>query len=105
MRKIRAPRSMRRGLKNGVANHRVRIDPEHRASRRGLDELRGELEPSVEKLYVWGKRYFQQQDLHNALRVWRQVLLIDPNHQNTLENVQRAERMLSRLEEIQTGDS
>ena len=81
------------------------IDPEHAASRRALDELRGELEPSVEKLYVWGKRYFQEQDLHNALRVWRQVLLIDPNHQNTLENVQRAERMLSRLEEIQTDDS
>ena len=83
----------------------LRIDPEHGASRRGLDKLRGELEPSVEELYAWGKRYFQQQDLHNALRVWRHVLLIDPNHQNTLENVQRAERMLSRLEEIQTDDS
>jgi hypothetical protein len=35
--------------------------------------------------------------------MWRRVLLIDPGHQRTRENVERAERMLSRLEEIQTG--
>ena len=83
----------------------LRIDPRHAPSRGALDQLREELRPRVDELYLWGKRYFGDEDLHNALRVWRQVLLIDPNHQNTIENVERAERMLTRLEELQTDDS
>jgi tetratricopeptide (TPR) repeat protein len=83
----------------------LRVSPKHAAARRRLASLRQELQPRVEELYETGKRYFQDEDLQNALKTWRQVLLIDPAHERTLENVERAERMLSRLEEIQTGGS
>ena len=83
----------------------LRANAGHGAARRELDRLRGDLRHRVEELYVIGKRYFQDEDLHNALRAWNQVLLIDPGHQRTRENVERAERILSRLEELQTSGS
>ena len=83
----------------------LRVSPKHSEARAGLQKLRGELDPMVEELYATGKRYFQDEDLHNALRSWRRVLLIDPAHQRSQENVERAEKILSRLEEIQTGGS
>jgi tetratricopeptide (TPR) repeat protein len=80
----------------------LRVDPKHRAARKARDALRDRLRPGVPALYEEGKRYFQDEDLHNALRVWRNVLLIDPEDTRTRENVDRAERLLARLEEIQT---
>ena len=80
----------------------LRIDAKHAAARRRLTELRAELAPRVPGLYEQGKRYFQDEDLEKALVVWRNALLIAPDDQRTRENVDRAERILSRLEEIQT---
>lgn len=80
----------------------LRIDPKHASARRRLTELRAELAPRVPGLYEQGKRYFQDEDLEKALVVWRNALLIAPDDQRTKENVDRAERILSRLEEIQT---
>jgi tetratricopeptide (TPR) repeat protein len=83
----------------------LRVNPAHEDARAALERQRSGLRPRVDDLYEQGKRYFQDEDLHNALRVWRQVLLIDPANERTRENVERAERILSRLEEIQTGGS
>ncbi len=80
----------------------LRIDPRHAGARRRLTALRTELSPRVPGLYEQGKRYFQDEDLEKALVVWRNALLIAPDDQRTKENVDRAERILSRLEEIQT---
>ncbi len=80
----------------------LKIDPQHAAARRQLAALRAELAPRLPGLYEQGKRYFQDEDLEKALVVWRNALLIAPGDQRTKENVDRAERILSRLEEIQT---
>ena len=80
----------------------LRIDARHAGARRRLTALRAELTPRVPGLYEQGKRYFQDEDLEKALVVWRNALLIAPDDQRTKENVDRAERILSRLEEIQT---
>jgi hypothetical protein len=37
--------------------------------------------------------------------VWQRLLLINPEHERTRENVERAERMLTRLEELRTDGS
>ena len=83
----------------------LNVDSGHRLARRDLDALRRKLEPQIGELYALGKRYFQEEDLHNALRAWRRVLLIHPDDSRTRKHVERAERMLSRLEEIQTSGS
>jgi tetratricopeptide (TPR) repeat protein len=80
----------------------LRIDDKHAGARRQLGSLRQQLAPRVPVLYEQGKRYFQDEDLEQALAVWREALLIAPDDQRTKENVDRAERILSRLEEIQT---
>ena len=80
----------------------LEIDPRHAAARRRLGSLRAELAPRVPVLYEQGKHYFQEEDLEKALVAWRDALLIAPDDQRTKENVDRAERILSRLEEIQT---
>ncbi len=80
----------------------LRIDPHHGAAQRRIATLRNELAPRVPTLYEQGKRYFQDEDLEKALVVWRNALLIAPDDARTKENVDRAERMLARLEEIQT---
>jgi tetratricopeptide (TPR) repeat protein len=81
----------------------LRVDSAHQSARRARDHLRHRLQPQIPELYEAGKRYFQDEDLHNALRVWRQVLLIDPGDGRARENVDRAERILARLEEIQSS--
>ncbi|MGH7290162.1 MAG: tetratricopeptide repeat protein, partial [Myxococcota bacterium] len=80
----------------------LRIDKNHAGAARRIAALRQELAPKVPALYEQGKRYFQDEDLEKALVVWRNALLIAPDDQRTKENVDRAERILSRLEEIQT---
>ncbi len=83
----------------------IRVSPQHAEAQVGIRKLRKQMTPMVEEVYASGNRYFQDEDLHNALRAWRRVLLIDPGHQRSIENAERAERILSRLEEIQTGGS
>jgi tetratricopeptide (TPR) repeat protein len=80
----------------------LRIDDKHAGAKRRLAALRLELTPRLPALYEQGKHYFQEEDLEKALAVWRDALLIAPDDQRTKENVDRAERILSRLEEIQT---
>ena len=80
----------------------LRADPGHVAARQARDRLRIELEHWLPSLYEAGKRYFQDEDLHNAMRVWQRMLMIDPDDARARENVARAERILARLEEIQT---
>jgi tetratricopeptide (TPR) repeat protein len=83
-------------------NAALRIDARHAGAKRRLMSLRAELAPRVPTLYEQGKRYFQDEDLEKALVVWRNALLIAPDDTRTKENIDRAERILSRLEEIQT---
>ncbi len=80
----------------------LRADPGHVAATQARDRLRIELEHWLPSLYEAGKRYFQDEDLHNAMRVWHRMLMIDPDDPRARENVARAERILARLEEIQT---
>jgi tetratricopeptide (TPR) repeat protein len=80
----------------------LRIYARHAGAKRRLTALRAELSPRVPTLYEQGKRYFQDEDLEKALVVWRNALLIAPDDPRTKENIDRAERILSRLEEIHT---
>lgn len=81
----------------------LRARPAHAKARSGLDALRERMKPQVPELEATAKRYFQEEDLQNAVRTWKRVLLIDPDRQSAANNLERAERMLARLEELQAG--
>ena len=84
-------------------NAALQINPQHTEAKASRARLRERLAPRVDELYREGKLFFQEEDLHNALRVWRQALLINPADDRIRENTDRARKMLDRLEEIQTG--
>jgi tetratricopeptide (TPR) repeat protein len=81
----------------------LQLNPAHAGARRARERLRRSLASRVDELYEQGARYFQEDDLQNALRSWRRVLAIQPGHAKAAENADRARRMIDRLEEIQTG--
>jgi tetratricopeptide (TPR) repeat protein len=78
-------------------------DAQHAGARSALERLRAQLSNQVPVLYADGNRFFQDDDLHNALKHWNQVLLIQPDHPQAAENAERARRILERLEELQGG--
>jgi tetratricopeptide (TPR) repeat protein len=81
----------------------LRVNSRHPTARKRLADLRRRLTPQIETLDEEGKRYFREEDVQNALVMWRRVLLIDPSREKTSRNVEDAEKILSRLEEIQSG--
>ena len=81
----------------------LRVNEDHAGARRSLAELRRTLEPQVDRLYSEGKQYYEEEDLHNALRKWKHALLIAPDDTRSRENAERAQRILSRLEELAGG--
>ncbi len=83
----------------------LRARPAHVKARSALEALRERMKPQIPELEVTAKRYFQEEDLQNAVRTWKRVLLIDPERQSAANNLERAERMLARLEELQAGGS
>ncbi len=114
-REISAESHYRRGRKAELAERKfealrqyeraLRESAHHLKARSALARLRRELMPRIPTLYAEGKRYFNDEDLQNALRSWEHVLLIQPDHAQAAENLQRAQRILSRLEELQQGGS
>jgi tetratricopeptide (TPR) repeat protein len=84
-------------------NAALRVRPSHVKARSALDALRDRMRPQIPELEVAAKRYFQEEDLQNAVLTWKRVLLIDPERQSAANNLERAERMLTRLEELQSG--
>jgi tetratricopeptide (TPR) repeat protein len=86
-------------------NAALRVRPSHTKARAALEALRERMRPQIPELEVTAKRYFQEEDLQNAVLTWKRVLLIDPERQSAANNLERAERMLARLEELQAGGS
>jgi tetratricopeptide (TPR) repeat protein len=84
-------------------NAALRERPSHVKARAALEQLRDRMRPQIPELEITAKRYFQDEDLQNAVLTWKRVLLIDPERQSASNNLERAERMLARLEELQSG--
>jgi len=82
----------------------LRRNPSHPRAGVASSDLRKRLRPQIEELETRAKRYFQEEDLQNAVLMWKRVLLIEPQRESAAYNLARAERMLARLEELQAND-
>lgn len=51
--------------------------------------------------YKEGLRYFEEEELKMAIHSWNQVQQIDPSYRNVQKNIDQAERLLQRLEQIE----
>ncbi len=57
----------------------------------------------LETHYNRGLSYFGNQQLPEAIKEWELVQAVDPNYKNLKQNIQKAETLLERLENIKKG--
>lgn len=66
-----------------------------------LDRTREILKPEAEKYFKSGLQFYVKEEYRAALEAWNKALLIQPDHQATLEYSKRAERKLEALKELE----
>ena len=74
----------------------VRLQPDYQDSPRLLQQARTR---AVERHYNEGLRLYREEKLPEAIREWRVVLEVDPQHANAQRNIEQAERLLKGLEQ------
>lgn len=75
-------------------------NPRHREAAEYLDRTRQALKPDIETYFRAGLQYYTRDNYQAAIAEWDKVLLIDPNHQGTLEYRKRADEKLKALERL-----
>jgi tetratricopeptide (TPR) repeat protein len=75
-------------------------DDKHREARTYLDRSREALKPEVDKLFRSGVQLYIKEEYKASLDELTKILLIDPQHQGTLEYKRRAEEKLKALERL-----
>ena len=76
-------------------------DEKHRDAKIYLDMTREILLPEVEDFFKRGLKLYVKEDYQAALEAWNKALLIQSNHQTTVEYSRRAKSKLEALEKLQ----
>ncbi|MDI6642101.1 MAG: OmpA family protein [Elusimicrobiota bacterium] len=58
--------------------------------------IRNEKKKEMEKYFVSGQKYFLKKKYKEAIACWEKVLKLDPNHQLSKTNIERAKKALSK---------
>lgn len=78
----------------------LQLEPNNRDAKTFVDRARETLQREVEDLFKNGLQLYVKENYPSALEVWSRVLLIQPNHQATLEYKKRAQEKLEALERL-----
>jgi tetratricopeptide (TPR) repeat protein len=81
----------------------LEADPDHRAAKAHLRELRGRLSIEIPALIEAGRAAFRSEDLQSAIDLWRRALLVDPDNERIIAYLKRAEQQLQNLERLRSG--
>ncbi|MEX2117870.1 MAG: hypothetical protein WEB37_13390, partial [Bacteroidota bacterium] len=65
-----------------------------------IDRTRQILKPEVENFFRAGLQLYTKENYKSAIEEWDKGLLIDPNHQGTIEYRKRADEKLKALERL-----
>src|SRR5579871_2536866 len=68
----------------------IRLSPGHPEALQQLSGLKATIQQATEKLYAEGKQYFDANQMDHALRLWNQILEIDPSNERALKRVEEA---------------
>jgi tetratricopeptide (TPR) repeat protein len=66
-----------------------------------VQELRNALAGSIEPFFIQGIRHYRAERMQQAIEEWQTVLLIDPTHEKARLYVEKARRVLEKLDAIQ----
>lgn len=75
-------------------------NPRHREASELIDRTRQILKPDVDNYFRAGLQLYTREEYKNAIEEWDKGLLIDPNHQGTVEYRKRADEKLKALERL-----
>lgn len=77
-----------------------RLAPDDAGLREEHEQLSRAIAEESERLFQEGVRLYSRGEFEDAARQWRLVLELTPEHRNAAENLERAERVLERLEQL-----
>ena len=68
----------------------IRLSPGHPEALRQLTTLKASIQQASEKLYADGKQYFDANQMDQAIRVWGQILEMDPSNERAQKRIEEA---------------
>lgn len=78
-----------------------KLDADEALLKKERQRLEPEIQREKERLYSNGVVTYSRGQYENAAKLWRQVLKLDPDHEQARESLERAERVLEKLKELQ----
>ncbi|HJT23380.1 MAG TPA: tetratricopeptide repeat protein, partial [bacterium] len=71
-------------------NKVIRLSPGHPEAMQQLSAVRQAIQEAGEKLYNEGKQYFDANHMDQAIRLWSQILEMDPSNERAQKRVEEA---------------
>jgi twitching motility protein PilT len=78
----------------------LRLSPGHPEVVRQLGELKTQIHQETEKFYTEGKKFFDGNDVDQALRMWEKILEMDPTNERALKKIEEAKLKKNTLSSI-----
>jgi twitching motility protein PilT len=68
----------------------IRLSPGHPEAVQQLAALKASINQNIEKLYAEGKQYFDANDMDRAIRIWTQILDLEPSNERAQKRIEEA---------------
>lgn len=78
----------------------LRLSPGHPDAMRQLEEVKDQVLKSSEKIYADGKKYFDANDMDQAIRIWSGILELDPANDRIQKKIEEAKIKKNTLKDI-----
>ncbi len=78
----------------------LRLSPGHPDAMRQLEEVKDQVLKSSEKIYTDGKKYFDANDMDQAIRIWSGILELDPANDRIQKKIEEAKIKKNTLKDI-----
>jgi len=80
-------------------------DKKHALTTAFKQELDGRIQKNVHQGIELGRKLYSQGEIKQAVAVWNDIRDLDPNNQSLINHINRAERVLHKLEQLQKQDT
>ena len=77
-----------------------KVDPGYDGIKEAIAEVKGNITRQAEMHYRKGIKFFLSEDLEKAIMEWKRTLAHDPDHQKAKRDMEEAQRLLIKLEQI-----
>lgn len=84
----------------GAIEQLIKLDPENQQNRMRRSRLDAAVEREVRAAMVEGEQAYLQGDVLQALEIWRNAIIMAPNHPQLQGHIARAERFVERYESL-----